>query len=46
MCNIKRESEKLLIVVVILLSFVLIPSVLFGGEDEKKVEGKSESKAA
>ncbi len=46
MSNIKRESKKLLIVVVILLPFVLIPSVLFGGEDEKKVEGKSESKAS
>ncbi len=44
MSSIKRESERLLIVVVILLPFVLIPSVLFGGEDEKKVEGKSESK--
>ncbi len=41
---IRRERGKLLVVIILLLPFVLIPSVLSGREVDKEAEGKSSDK--
>ena len=45
MCNGKRWIEKLFLVSILLISLLIIPNFLFGGEADKKFEVKAESRA-
>ena len=45
MCNEKRGIEKLFLVSIFLISLLIIPNFLFGGEADKKFEVKAESRA-